>query len=160
VRTDELLLALEQSALADALKHSFIVYPLVNALHIIGLALLFGAIAALDLKLLGAFPRAPLGPLTSVLVPVSATGLVIAVAAGLLLFSVRAMDYAANPAFLTKIALVALGTTNALLLRRGRAWHDALDGFHVPSRIRLSAALSLATWSAAIVCGRLIGFLD
>ena len=50
-----------------------------------------------------------------------------AVATGFLLFSVRPLAYAQNPAFLTKITLVALGVANALVLRANRGWRVALE---------------------------------
>jgi hypothetical protein len=157
---DEVLLALEWSRLAEALKASFYVYPVVNAAHILGIALLVGAIAALDLRLLGAFRGVPVQPLSRALVPVSAAGLGLAVGAGILLFSVRASDYAANPAFRLKLVLVFSGVANALLLRRGEAWRTAEEGLRIPLRVRIAAALSLALWCAAILAGRFIGFLE
>ncbi len=56
----EILAGLEGSALAAGLRGSKWVYPLVNAGHIAGIALLFGAIAGFDLRLMGAWPRVPL----------------------------------------------------------------------------------------------------
>ena len=55
----EILAGLEGSALAAGLRGSKWVYPLVNAGHIAGIALLFGAIAGFDLRLMGAWPRVP-----------------------------------------------------------------------------------------------------
>ncbi|MGH6930129.1 MAG: hypothetical protein ACREEV_17565, partial [Dongiaceae bacterium] len=82
----EALAGLEGSALATALRGSTWVYPLVNAGHIAGIALLFGAIASFDLRLMGAWRLVPLDGLSRVLVPLAATGLVIAAVAGSLLF--------------------------------------------------------------------------
>ena len=52
--------ALEATALATGLRNSVWSYPLVNAAHILGVALLVGSIVPLDLRLLGAWRSAPL----------------------------------------------------------------------------------------------------
>lgn len=150
---------LEASPPAEALAASRHVYPLVNAAHILGLATLFGSILALDLRLLGAFSTIPVRPLALALPRVAASGLALAVVTGFLLFTVEPSDYAAHPAFLTKVALVGLGTIHALLVHRSTGWRALVHGdAPVAPRLRGSAALSIALWTAAIVAGRLIAF--
>jgi hypothetical protein len=145
----EALAWLEASAPAQALRSARWSYAAVNALHIFGIALLVGAVVPLDLRRLGLWRSLPEPVLARALTPVAAAGLVVAAAAGAALFAVRATEYAANPALLVKLTLVALGVANALLwtLRRGAA----------PP---LAAALSLLVWPAALVAGRFIAFVD
>lgn len=64
---DEWAAALEATDLATTLRGSVWAYPLVNAAHILGVALLVGATVPLDLRLLGAWRSLPLGPLWRVL---------------------------------------------------------------------------------------------
>jgi hypothetical protein len=87
------LQAISDLPLAAALRDSAIAYPLVNAAHIAAFGLLLGAIATLDLRLLGAFRAAPLGALGPPLWRVAAGGLAAAAVTGLLLFSTRAVAY-------------------------------------------------------------------
>lgn len=152
--------ALESWPVAAALRTSFYAYPLVNAAHIFGLALILGAIVPLDLRLLGLFGGLPLGTVGPFLSRVAGAGLAIALVTGFLLFSVKPADYVDNPAFLTKIALVAAGTANALLLRIGRSWPKALATGAIGPRLRITALASAAIWIAALVSGRMIGFLE
>lgn len=150
---------LEASPPAEALAASRHVYPLVNAAHILGLATLFGSILALDLRLLGAFSTIPVRPLALALPRVAASGLALAVVTGFLLFTVEPFDYAAHPAFLAKLSLVGLGIVHALLLHRSAAWKALVrDDAPIGRRLRSSAALSMALWTAAILAGRLIAF--
>lgn len=149
---ESLLAALEASQIATHLRFSRWTYPAVNAGHVLGLALLVGAIVPLDLKLLGLWPAVARREVERVLVPVAATGLVLAVVTGLLLFSVQARDYAALTLFQGKMVLVALGTVNALaaaaLRRRG------------PPRVAVvMAAVSLLCWLAVLGAGRFIGYV-
>src|ERR671914_342859 len=109
--------ALEATPLATVLRGSVWVYPLVNAAHILGVALLVGSIVPLDLRLLGAWRSVPLAPLWGVLTRIAGAGLVLAMIFGILLFIARATEYAASNLFISKMVIVALGTANALALR-------------------------------------------
>jgi hypothetical protein len=153
--------ALQETDLATALRQSFWVYPLVNAGHIVGLALLFGAIVPLDLRLLGLWRKVPLAAMSRILLPVAIGGLALAVPTGLLLFSVRATEYAATPLLWLKFGLIAGAIANALLLRLSLAWtvHEQSELAGTTPRLQLAGALSIGLWLAAIVAGRMIGYL-
>lgn len=154
------LASLEGSALAATLRGSTWLYPLVNAGHILGIALVFGAIAPLDLRLIGAWREIPLGSLSRVLVPVAATGLGLAATAGSLLFITKATEYAASGFFQAKMLVLALGVTNAVAFHALGRRHDgagAHAGAPVPLQ-RLQGATSLTVWMSVIVLGRLVGY--
>lgn len=156
-----LLEALQNAELPTALRLSILTYPLVNAAHIIGLALLFGSIFALDLRLLGFWPSIPIEPLSRILLPVAIGGLIAAVVTGSLLFSVHAVKYAGMGVFQLKLLLVVAAITNALLLHRTSAWESAVkpDAALTPAfRIRIAALFSTMLWSGVILCGRMIAY--
>lgn len=157
----EALAALQDMALPSALRASRWVYPIVNAGHIVGLALLFGAIVPLDLRLLGVWADRPIAPMARVLVPVALCGLALTVVCGLLLFSVHAVKYAGTALFQVKLLLILAAIANAMLLRRAADWTLAqVPEMAVNSpRLRLAGALSLGLWLAVILCGRFIGYL-
>ena len=155
---ESLFAAMEMSAIADYLRTSRWSYALVNAMHILGFALLVGSIIPFNLHVLGLwknFPRLRL-ILARVLLPVALTGLLVAMIAGSLLFSVRALEYSAIIFFQIKIALVIIGTLSALLLHRayGLSLEQATQ-----SRLRVHAHLSILCWVGALICGRLIAFV-
>lgn len=156
----ELLGALEASVVASTLRRSLILYPIVNALHLFGIALLVGAIVSFDLRAFGFFADVPPRSLARFLPNVAAAGLALAAVTGVLLFIVKPFDYAANPAFLTKLALVLLGTANALAQRHSAGWQALLAGGEPGTRVKLGAALSLVIWCAALMAGRTIAFLE
>ena len=150
--------ALEALALARALGESAWLYPLVNAGHILGIALLLGAIIPLDLRLLGLWREVALVPLWTVLGRTAACGVALAVACGSLLFITRATEYVASALFVAKMAFVAAGVANALWLRL-RAGDPLLwPGATPPLHARAAAAISLAVWPTAMVLGRWIGY--
>lgn len=157
----DILTAVQESGIASELRMSRWTYPGVNAGHILGLALLFGAILPLDLRLIGFWRSVPLASLARVLVPVAMTGLALAVITGALLFSVDAVKYAATRLFQVKMLLILGGIANALLLRRVEAWTARREtaGAAAAPRLRAAGGLSIALWLAAIVCGRMLGYI-
>ncbi len=136
-----------------SLRASAWTYPLVNATHILGFALLFGAIAVADLAILR---RGRLAAANDLAVRVALAGFALAAATGVVLFAVRALAYLQNPFMLAKVILIVLAGLNAFTLRRlARNEDRSPDGAIVQ---RACAAASLGFWMAAIVSGRLIGF--
>lgn len=154
---EPLFAALEGTALAQALRVSRWGYAAVNGAHILGIALLVGAVVPLDLRLLGLWRSVPRQTMVRVLVPVAAAGLVLAVAMGLLLFSVRAREYAGVGFLQVKLVLVAVGALTAVALhwRHGFLLESASD-----RRLAGHALVSLACWLGALACGRLIAFAE
>lgn len=145
------------SGLATAFRRSRWLYAAANTVHIAGIALLIGAIFPLDLRFMGLWKSIPRDALVRVLVPVAAGGLAVAVAAGLLLFSVRAPEYAGHPVFQVKLILITLGAASAVAihLAHGLWLHGADD-----ARLAKVGALSMTCWLGALVTGRLIAFVD
>jgi hypothetical protein len=150
--------ALEASALGAWARDGWH-YPIVNVLHLIGLALLVGPIVLLDLRLLG-FGRAFAPDAVSAAVtPLAAGGLLLMLASGIALLVADAAALAANRMLLLKLLLVALGLANAIAFRvlYGRhlvRWQQA-----VPLPARVQASLSILTWGSALVAGRLIAYV-
>lgn len=151
----DVLGALENLPIIVALRESTLAYPLVNALHIVGVALLFGAIVPLDLRLIGwRTEAAAIDGLSRLLLPVAIFGFLLAACAGLLLFATDARAYTESPLFRAKIVLIATALANALLLR-------AVDWRHPTSSGRtraLAGAASMVLWLAVIILGRLVGY--
>jgi hypothetical protein len=153
--------ALEATTLAGALRGSVWAYPLVNAAHILGVALLVGAMIPLDLRLLGAWQAVPLAPLWRVLTRTAGVGLGLAIIFGSLLFITRATTYAASGLFLAKMVVVGIGTANALAVRTlGPAALTPVWAAREkpPVRVQLAGGLSLVAWLMALTLGRLVGY--
>jgi len=141
----EWLAALEHSALARAVATSPHVYPLLSAAHILGIASLFGAILAVDLRLMGVLGE-PAEPVLPVLTRLAIAGFALAAVTGALLLLPEPAAYVANPAFQMKIALIAASGLLALAFARGGV-----------SR-RAAGAASLIFWTLTIIAGRYIAF--
>ncbi len=144
-----LLFWLEGSLLAEAMRQSLWLYPLVNTLHVLAAAALFGAVLLTDLRLLGLGRRLALEPLLALALPTVWAAFAVALPTGLLLFASEAVVHGANPFLRAKLLLLAGAGLNALLFarlrRRGR-------------QPRASGLASLALWLGVLVCGRLIAY--
>jgi hypothetical protein len=153
---DAWLAALQGSELALALRFSRWGYAFVNTAHVLGIALLVGAIIPLDLRLLGVWNSFERAALVRVLAPVAAAGLALAVTMGFLLFSVRAVDYAALTLFRVKLLLILVGggSTLALHCLYGRSLATAPR-----RRLAQAAILSMTCWIGALIAGRMIAFV-
>lgn len=155
-----LLLALEHSALGAAIRQSVWIYPLANVLHVMALTIFAGAVAVMDLRLLGAFPATEPAGVVRPARKVAVAALAVMASTGLVLFTAEASHISLNAVFLAKAALIALGLLNAIAVSRaldlalvGTPAHAAL-----PGRVRSAAALSLAIWLLVAGLGRAIAY--
>lgn len=134
-------------------------YPLVVTLHTVGLGILVGGSAVLDLRLLGAARTLPLAPLAR-LFPLLWTGFTINAMSGLLLFMAAATTKGVQTVFWVKLACIVVGLATVRLTQtRVFADGDAVMNGLVPSIARPLAIVSLVAWAGAITAGRLMAYL-
>lgn len=136
-------------------------YPIVNVVHVVGVATLFGALLILDLRLLGAWRHVSLSAITTVAAPVAMAGFALAAASGACLLASNALEYESNPVLVVKFSAIGLGLLNAVALRRTVAWraHATRDLSRAEARrLALMGGVSLVSWSTAVAAGRMIGY--
>jgi len=144
---------------AVALRGSPVLYLLVSAAHILGIGLIVGPVLALDARLFGLARHIPIGAIGPFLATSAKIGVGLAVLTGLVLFSVQPANYAANPAFLIKLLILALAIANAVSVDRGQAWRKAIETNEIAAVLHWQAAASSILWIAALIAGRWIGFV-
>ena len=152
---------LESSGLATRIRESLFLFPLIESIHVFGLALVFGTIAIIDLRLLGiASTRRPFQRMASDILKWTWAAFALTALTGVLMFITNAPVYYHNFYFRTKMLLLVLTGINMLVFERtaGRTIHT-WDNNPSPPRVgKVVAALSLAMWIGVIFMGRLIGF--
>jgi uncharacterized membrane protein len=153
---------LQSSALGHAMRESGVwTYGLVNLVHILGVASLFGAILVLDLRLLGLWRKVPLPAISEPVVPVATMGFVIAVISGICMLATKATEYTGNPFLYIKFPAIFLGLLNVLLLSSSSAWreHKVRElSQREQSRLAVFGGISLVCWITAITAGRMIAY--
>jgi hypothetical protein len=152
--------ALEGSPLGQAMRQWLYLYPAAEVIHIAGIALLFGSIAVLDLRLLGLSRSIPVRRLASHTLPWTAGAFLLIVPSGFAMFSAHASEFIGNPIFALKMCLILGAGTNAAIFHagafRGAAGWDV--GVMPPPASRAAAAVSLLVWISVIACGRLLAY--
>jgi hypothetical protein len=143
----EALVALHGSDLAQFARGSTWFYPAMAAAHLVGAATLFGAIALLDLRLMGVARALALDALEPLAVRLALGGAALCVASGAPMFAAGAIALAANPAFLLKLACVAAAGLNAVSYRARRG---------VPA---VHGAISLGCWIVVLIAGSLAAYV-
>jgi hypothetical protein len=149
---------IEASPLGTMMRDSLFLYPLANLVHLLGLTLLIAPIALLDLRLLGFGRAITLRDADRILTPWAATGVVLLLGSGLMLFSADAGPLVRTDVFQLKMLLLALNLANVLLFRW--LWGRAIDDWDTrpPPIGRVQAVLSLVGWLAIGSLGRLIAY--
>lgn len=154
---DALLQTLLSLGIATGVARSATVYVLVSAAHVLGIALLLGPIALVDLRLAGLLRSLDLAAL-AVLRRTAMFGVVLLLVTGVLLFSAKPLDYAANPAMRLKLLVITSGLANALAFEwqaRRVGLAAAISGHSAG----LMGAVSLVLWLSALLLGRWIAFV-
>jgi len=161
VDINALLKSLEASALATKIRDSVFLFPMIESTHVIGLALVFGTIAIIDLRLLGiASTQRSFQRMASDILKWTWGAFALTALTGSLMFITNASVYYHNFYFRTKMLLLALTGINMLFfeLTAGRTIHKWDQAPSAPRAGKAVAALSLAMWIGIICVGRLIGF--
>jgi hypothetical protein len=149
---------LANTALARWIQSTW-AFPMIESAHILSFALLVGAIAVLDVRLLGLLRHQGVAPLMRSALPVAVAGFMGAVATGTLLFVANAGELLANRAFTVKIALLMLGGLNAAWFHAGATREALASDAPPPASMRAAGAVSLLLWAAVVVAGRLIAYV-
>jgi hypothetical protein len=157
----DFLMSLEATHLADKIRNSLLLFPLLEAFHVMGLTLVFGTAAIIDLRLLGiasskrSFRRIASDTLKWTWAAFGLTG-----ATGLLMFITNATVYYNNFFFRTKMVLLLLAGINMAIfeLTAGRSIHRWDKEARAPAPARVAAVVSLLLWISIIFMGRWIGF--
>jgi hypothetical protein len=155
------LLWLETSGFAQAMRHWLWLYPMVEIVHITGIAFLVGASAMFNLRVLGMSRNLSIIALGRHLLPWSVAGFVVLVITGSMMFAAHATEFWYNPAFITKMSLIVFAGLNVLTFHFGiystaTVWDVEVAA---PAAARIQAAGSLVLWIGVIACGRLIAYL-
>jgi hypothetical protein len=149
------------SGLGTSIRESTFVFPFIETVHVLGIALLVGTVAILDLRLWGAVLKGEkVSTIARQLLPLTWSGFGVVLISGVLLFIAEAAKLYPNPAFRLKLLLLLLVGLNPLVFhftiyRSVEQWNEAVV---TPARARLAGALSLSLWAGIIVAGRAIAY--
>jgi hypothetical protein len=149
------------SAPLVAMRSSPWLFPVIASIHLLGLALVGGAVFVGDLRLLGfGLSRQPVALVARDAERWLIAGLLVMVPTGLLLFMCFATKYYFLKFFWIKMASLFLVLVFTFSMRRRVVAMAAMagDAHAYPGRRRLAALVSLSLWTTVAIGGRWIGF--
>jgi uncharacterized membrane protein SirB2 len=129
--------------------------PIVQTIHLLGIAVIMSSVVLLDLRILGlALPSQGVQELTRRVMPWVWWTLPVMLLSGLPFVFARPQRYFTNPVFGLKFALLLPAIALAALLH--------INGARKPDSwgTKLIAALSLALWVGVVLAGRWIAYVD
>lgn len=127
-------------------------YPMLEAVHIVGIALLLGNLVALEVRVWGGARALPVPALARLSLGLALGGFALAAGSGLLMLGTQASELLGNRAFLFKMLLLALAGINAAWfhIRRSLERLDAVA--------KVSMMVSTLIWLLVVACGRWIAY--
>ena len=147
---------LEMTWIGVAIRDSLWLFPAIEAVHLLGLALLGGSVLLLDLRLLGLGLREQrVAALARMLVPWQVAALVVLVSTGVPLFLSEAIKCYYSPAFWWKMAALSVAVVFTFGVRNRLAKAERPPG---PWTGRAIGTASMALWLTVAAAGRWIGF--
>jgi len=154
---------LENTPLGVEIREGRWWFSLLNGVHLVGMAIAFGTIAIVDLRLLGrGIRRARVSEVASSLLPWTWAGFAVMAMSGTLMIFSEAVKLYGNLFFRIKVALLVVAGLNVLIFhrtvyKRVAAW----DLEPVPPRqARVAGMISLTCWFGLMAAGRAIPYLD
>jgi hypothetical protein len=154
------LKSLEDTGFATGVRNSLYQFPMLEAVHVMALSVVFGTITVVDLRLLGLASRhRPFERLSGELLKWTWAAFALTALTGAMMFTTNARVYADNTAFRIKLVLLVLAGLNMMAFhltagRTTRLWDRQPSA---PPLGRIAAALSITLWVGIIFAGRIIG---
>ena len=158
---DSIFQWLYETPVGTAIRENGVLFPWIEATHVLFITTVVGSIAIVDLRLIGlVWKKRRISVVIAEVLPITWVAFVIAVITGLLLFSSNAVKYSHNHFFQAKMALLVVAFINMAIFhgihhRTIAQWDDAPKP---PGQVRLAGAVSILVWIAVIATARWIGF--
>lgn len=147
---------IEATALGNAIRQSLWLFPVIEAVHLLGLCVLGGAVLMVDLRMLG------LGLRTCAIPQVARDArpwfigaLIVMLVTGWALFTSEAIKCYYNTSFWVKMTSLPVATILTLVIRDRMAFRAEMD---VTTTTRIVGITSIALWTVVAAAGRWIGF--
>jgi hypothetical protein len=148
---------LDGSALAQGIRDSRWLFPVIEACHLLGLAVLGGCVLIVNMRLLGLGLRGQsAGEVSRDVRPFMLASLAVMLVSGFLLFASEAIKCSDNKAFWVKMSCLVLAVIATFTIQdRAIQTSDRNSGAF---QVKLAALVSVLLWTGVGVSGRWIGF--
>jgi uncharacterized protein DUF6644 len=152
---------LHDTTFATAIRESAVLFPWIESVHVLAVALVVGSISMVDLRLLGVVSaNRSVVSVSADILPLTWAAFVFAVLTGSALFTSHAVGYAQNFQFRMKLLLLVLAGVNMLTFHwiMGRGSGRWSKSGATPWQGKVAGLISLMLWIGIVAFGRWIGF--
>jgi hypothetical protein len=153
---------LEQTGVGSTVRDSTWLFPIIETIHILGIAALVGSTSILDLRLMGlTYREQPVSKVAWRFLPWAWVGFLVQVITGGFLFASEATKMITNLGFQVKMILIVMAGINALVFHLiayqsvGKWENDRV----APLSARIAGFLSIALWFGIVGFGRWIAYV-
>jgi len=145
----------EATVLGTAVRNSIYAFPIIEAVHLVALCVMGGALIMVDLRLLGVGMKdQEAGHLATLVRPWLVGALVVMLSSGVLLFLSEAIKCFYNTSFWVKMTTLPIALAFTFLVRDPRITNGAPS----PRQSRMLGSASLVLWFVVAAAGRWIGY--
>jgi hypothetical protein len=133
-------------------------FPVILLIHTLGMGIIVGVSAGIDLRILGMAPALRLAPMEKFL-PILWLGFWSNAITGTMLLMADASMKLTNPDFYVKMAFIALSLINLSMIRKHVFRDPLIETGKFSSKARFLAWTSLFCWLVVITSGRLLAYV-
>lgn len=127
-------------------------YPLLEVIHLVGLALVLGNLVLIELRVFGLGTTLPAPDLARLSLLLVAAGFGLLVISGILMFATQAQELLASRTFAVKMSLMSLALCNA-------AWFHARGSLKLlDATARVQMMISTLLWLTVVGAGRWLAY--
>jgi hypothetical protein len=142
---------IERSPVGELMRSSRVIFPIVESIHLIGMALFVGTLLLIDMGLLGVgMRRQPINQVAAALAPWTWSGFALLMLTGPFMFSAQASKWHDNPVFWIKMLLLSIAAVFQLSVRR-----QITSG----GPAKIVGAISLILWISTALLAKMMEFV-
>ena len=144
-------------AIEGAIQSLIWAWPSMEAVHFVGMAVLFGVVLLVGLRVLGVARNVPYSAVHRLL-PLGALALLVNIVTGMFFFIADSGRYVAMDGFPPKIMWLMVGGLAIIYFTIFDDIWDVKSDQDAPPRAKVMAALTMVSWAAVLVFGRLLPY--
>jgi len=157
-RASWVIASMSGSVIKAAVTDSTKIWAICEALHFMGLAILFGTVLLIDLRILGFIQGISFESIHKLL-PFAVAAYAVNLITGMTFFIAASDQYTGNPVFYWKVGLLLLAAANAAYFTVFDDTWVLKAGDAAPGRAKFAAAAALVLWVGVMYAGRMLPFI-
>jgi uncharacterized membrane protein len=146
-------------AIEEGFNSMLFAFPSMETLHFLGMAMVFGTVLFVTLRVLGLAKMVPFSAVHRLL-PLGLIGLFINSVSGMILFIGDSGRYVAMPSFPHKIEALVIGTIAVLYFSLSDRLWAVKAGDDAPFTAKAVAAVTLVSWTLVVIFGRILPYTE